>query len=122
MTTTTAFERIADALDEHGCRTIRRPAQLQAQCPAHDDVQPSLSVRQGDGRAHVRCFAGCEDSAVLEALGLGIRDLFDTPRRSGERGGDDVAGLPDWLYADPEPDPVRDWAQRRFAERQAGRE
>ena len=38
-------------------------------CPAHDDRRPSLSVCDADnGTVLVRCHAGCEQSAVIEAL------------------------------------------------------
>jgi hypothetical protein len=38
-------------------------------CPAHDDKNPSLSVSDGeDGRLLVKCHAGCDATAVLEAL------------------------------------------------------
>lgn len=46
-------------------------------CPAHEDANPSLSVAVGDdGRFLVCCQAGCPTSDVMEALGLGLRDLF----------------------------------------------
>ncbi|HEY1146289.1 MAG TPA: toprim domain-containing protein [Allosphingosinicella sp.] len=38
-------------------------------CPAHDDRTPSLSVRPGRTRLLLHCFAGCEPSAILRALG-----------------------------------------------------
>lgn len=42
-----------------------------ARCPAHDDRDPSLSVRPGERRAVVvRCFRGCEPEAILRALGF----------------------------------------------------
>lgn len=37
-------------------------------CPAHDDRNPSLSIRPGRTRLLVHCFAGCDPSAVLGAL------------------------------------------------------
>lgn len=37
-------------------------------CPAHDDRNPSLSVRPGERRLLVHCFAGCESRKVLRAL------------------------------------------------------
>jgi hypothetical protein len=50
------------------------------QCPAHADSSPSLSIGVGTGAAAgsalVRCFAGCETKAVLEKLGLRMRDLY----------------------------------------------
>jgi hypothetical protein len=40
-----------------------------AHCLAHDDRNPSLSIREGyDGKVLVHCFAGCEQKAVLNAL------------------------------------------------------
>lgn len=48
-----------------------------AKCPAHDDDRASLSVSAGDdGRALVKCFAGCTAEAVCGAVGLKLRDLM----------------------------------------------
>ena len=56
-----------------------------AACPAHKDRTPSLGIREaGDGTVLLRCWAGCETSAVLGALGLEWRDLF--PRKRSSRG------------------------------------
>lgn len=37
-------------------------------CPAHADKTPSLSLRQGDRRILVTCFAGCERGDILREL------------------------------------------------------
>lgn len=37
-------------------------------CPAHDDSEPSLSLRQGDKNILVTCFAGCSPQDVLREL------------------------------------------------------
>lgn len=56
----------------------------KARCPAHDDYDPSLSVRQiPDGTVLLHCFAGCSTAEVLEAVKLQIRDLF--PPLSGRK-------------------------------------
>ena len=56
----------------------------QAICPAHDDHEPSLSISEGDdGRALLKCFAGCETDEVLARLGLRMADLFVSP--NGQR-------------------------------------
>jgi hypothetical protein len=48
-----------------------------ARCPAHEDRRASLSVGEGnDGRALLKCHAGCDTSAILAAVGLELRDLF----------------------------------------------
>lgn len=58
-------------------------------CPAHDDRKtPNLRVREAeDGRVLLRCFAGCNQDRVLDALedrGIGREELF--PARSGAAG------------------------------------
>ena len=41
-------------------------------CPAHNDDNPSLSIREGaDGKVLVKCHAGCDQRAIITAL----RDL-----------------------------------------------
>lgn len=63
-------------------------------CPAHGDSNPSLSVSEHDGKILVHCHAGCSAQAVVEAMGLKLRDLFtdDTGRESNppqDQGRDD---------------------------------
>jgi hypothetical protein len=61
------------------------PGRWIALCPAHDDRKPSLAIRAlGDGRTLVHCFAGCDVSSVLAAVGLGFDALF--PERPIEHG------------------------------------
>lgn len=46
-------------------------------CPAHDDRNPSLSVKEEpDGRVLIQCFAGCDTSDVLGAVGLDWSDIM----------------------------------------------
>lgn len=55
-----------------------------AKCPAHDDKNPSLSISEGaDGRALLKCQAGCDTKDVIAALGLEPRDLFVIGGRNG---------------------------------------
>jgi hypothetical protein len=55
-----------------------------ATCPAHDDRNPSLSINEGsDGRALMKCHAGCDNATILAALGMEPRDLFPAHRQSG---------------------------------------
>lgn len=61
-------------------------------CPAHDDRSPSLSIKEcDDGRLLVHCFAGCPVADVLEAVGLGMGDLFPESMRSNH-----MPSLPHW--------------------------
>jgi putative DNA primase/helicase len=55
-----------------------------ARCPAHDDRQASLSVGEGtEGGAVLHCHAGCETSAVVAAVGLGLADLMPSSEMNG---------------------------------------
>lgn len=83
MSGPTARERLEHALGDHGC-TVRGSA---AQCPAHEDRNASLSIgsrKDGDG-VIIRCHAGCETDAILEAVGMSAADLFDEPRQRQAR-------------------------------------
>jgi hypothetical protein len=48
-----------------------------ARCPAHQDRNPSLSIRKSNGKILLHCFAGCTVDAVCAALGIAVRDLFE---------------------------------------------
>jgi len=44
-----------------------------AKCPAHDDHNPSLSIREADGKVLLHCHAGCAQRAVIDELtALGV--------------------------------------------------
>jgi hypothetical protein len=51
-----------------------------ARCPAHEDHDPSLSLRPIEGQVLIYCHAGCDTRDVLAALGMGWADLYDNPR------------------------------------------
>lgn len=75
--TASAFDRIIDRLEHRGLKVKISGSRAQAQCPAHDDENPSLSVRHIEGQALTHCFAGCDYVDVLAALNLTARDLYD---------------------------------------------
>jgi putative DNA primase/helicase len=55
-----------------------------ARCPAHDDRNPSLSIRDAaDGTVLVHCHAGCEQTKVINALR--VRGLWDMHNYKGFR-------------------------------------
>lgn len=58
-----ALEVIARALGGH-----RSGSQWMAHCPAHDDGDPSLAIREHDGRVLAHCHAGCSQRDVIDAL------------------------------------------------------
>lgn len=62
---------------------------ISARCPTHEDRRPSLSVAEGDdGRALLRCHAGCSFETVMAGLGLEMADAFapGPPSTPGRRG------------------------------------
>lgn len=74
----TAYAGILDALAACGSTVRGRgPGAAVAQCPAHDDRQPSLSVRALEDRVVLHCHAGCTVQGIVAALGLTLADLFD---------------------------------------------
>lgn len=87
----TAYERVLNALHQHGGRVQQRGRDAMAQCPAHDDRTPSLHITVGETRVLVRCHAGCDTDDVLAALRFTRADLFDEPieRPADGAGGDD---------------------------------
>ncbi len=70
---------------------------FQAQCPSHEDRNPSLTIAEGERGLLVRCWAGCTLEEITRALGLTIRDLF--------------------YDSNPDPRAVRAAQQRRARER-----
>ncbi|MGA5371410.1 AAA family ATPase [Streptomyces griseoincarnatus] len=78
-----ARDRVLDALSSRGCNVRGK----SAQCPAHEDRAPSLSIgRRKDGNGVVlNCHAGCAPEDVVQALGLTMQDLFDKPMEQRER-------------------------------------
>lgn len=78
----TPLDRLLDALQQAGKQTRHTNGHLMAQCPAHEDRNPSLSVRESsDGTVLLHCFAGCQTVDVVETLGLRMADLFATEYR-----------------------------------------
>ncbi|MCD7770404.1 MAG: AAA family ATPase [Oscillospiraceae bacterium] len=67
--------------------------QYTARCPAHQDAHNSLSVGFGaDGRLLIKCHAGCDTGAILEAMGLSMKDLFI--KDTGRDAFPDFGGMP----------------------------
>lgn len=57
-----------------------KPDRWKAICPGHDDRNPSLSIGRGDdGRVLLKCWSGCESGAIVDAIGLDLKDLFLQP-------------------------------------------
>ena len=71
----TPVERVLAKLTD----TKKSGSGWSARCPAHDDRHASLSIALGDdGRALVKCHAGCSTETVCAAIGLQVADLMPT--------------------------------------------
>lgn len=71
----TPVERLLAKLPE----VTRAGKGWSARCPAHDDQRVSLSIcESADGRALVKCTAGCKTDAICAAVGLRVVDLTTT--------------------------------------------
>jgi hypothetical protein len=121
-------DAVLSALQRRGItpRAASKAGQWNARCPAHQDGIGSLAVGTGrDGRALLRCHAGCKLPAILMALGLESTDLhvndrqrtkadgrpanhrvWQTPEAAalGYSRGGKVTGV--WLYRDAKGNPV----------------
>ena len=56
-----------------------------ARCPAHDDRQASLSLREGEKGILLKCHAGCSVDDICRRLGIEVRDLFCEAGAAGGR-------------------------------------
>src|SRR4051794_41157933 len=75
MTDTTSphLDAVLDRLD--GARQYA--GYHKALCPTHDDQEPSLSIRLNvNSKVALKCHAGCNDVAILDAVGLTVKDLY----------------------------------------------
>ena len=88
-------DRLLDALQAQEFTVRPRGGYWSAQCPAHDDRNPSLSIRVGDRQpVLLDCKAGCDPNDVIAALGLTWPDLCN-PRE------DDHPGRGEWTPHGP---------------------
>lgn len=97
-----------------------------ARCPAHQDSHASLRVAvSSEGNVILKCRAGCDSSAVVEAMGLQWADFFgvdnDVPSVEATHAGTgpvpvkDQAQMAAYLFrARGGPDEARQYALRRF--------
>ena len=78
---TLAYDRLLDALRSASQRVMQTLlGQANAQCPAHEDRNPSLSLQAIEGQVLLHCHAGCRTEDVLAMINMTMSDLFDHPR------------------------------------------
>ena len=69
-------------------RVVKGPSgsgEYLAKCPAHDDRQASLCVKEGDKGILLKCQAGCSADAICSRLGVEMKDLFKESGRPTTR-------------------------------------
>lgn len=82
---TAPIDLVRQRLEHAGFDTKGQPHSFMALCPSHEDRCLSLSVTEGDDhRVLLNCFAGCDTTRIVDALGLQMRDLF-VPTAPGAR-------------------------------------
>ena len=88
----------------------RRGDEYDCLCPAHGDSVASLQVKEGsDGRILMDCKVCKDNRIVLGALGLSLRDLFESePEHVTIRPVDPNVGVPTahYVYHDEEGAPL----------------
>lgn len=82
----TSIDQVLNSIQDATGRIPKRSGTgWMALCPAHDDHNPSLAIKEGDdGRILIVCHAGCESEAVLTTLGLDWSDISPSTQDHSE--------------------------------------
>lgn len=73
-----SFDVFTEAVERaHLKITNRRSDGYMMECPAHEDRNPSVSVKYTGDKVLGNCMAGCDLRDIVDAIGLKIEDLFD---------------------------------------------
>lgn len=81
---------IESALRMKGLRVHRYHHRIRAQCPAHDDRNPSLLITlRPDGSARFHCFAGCDPKRIQTMLQIQLGTTTLQDDRSSQMSSDD---------------------------------
>ncbi|WJL95878.1 AAA family ATPase [Microbacterium sp. ET2] len=86
MSTTTTIDATTRVVDALAARVKIKPFgqdRWRAQCPAHNGHDLNLSVAKGDQGVLLKCWShNCSETAIAQALGMQLRDLFDRDGRA----------------------------------------
>ncbi len=95
------FQNVIDRLEAMGKDPHKNGVGYKACCPAHDDNDPSLSVKKGDnGGVVLFCHANCTTEAVVGAMGMTMADLFPPdPTRKPAASAKTATGKKEAVYA-----------------------
>ncbi len=74
-----SFDKVVEALDKGHYRVINnRGSSAMAQCPGHDDHEPSLSITYQHDKVLLKCHSHeCDVQDIVAAIDLSMTDLFD---------------------------------------------
>jgi hypothetical protein len=76
MSQLTNINNLDDLLNRlKGVKRVKDNSYL-ARCPAHEDHNPSLSIKLSGDKILLNCLAGCDTDKVLKAINLTMADLF----------------------------------------------
>ena len=79
------YDEICDRIEAKTGALRQQHGYRMARCPAHEDSTPSLEVKLKDNDwVSLRCYAGCEEEEILQALELSNIDLMTTATNWGE--------------------------------------
>ena len=102
------FQSIHDCFESLLFQTSARKessGQFKALCPAHDDQNPSLSLKLQENQILLHCFAGCSIESICDGFGVKPKELFadyyhqdDRSPRKPEQVFKKVA---EYIYRDP---------------------
>jgi len=91
-------ESILEAVKALGKKvTPLTPTSWAAQCPAHEDRKPSLTITDGGDKCLMHCHGGCSNNDILGVLALQPRDMFNK-----DTAADDLS----WIVPQPRPLPT----------------
>lgn len=79
----------------------------KVRCPVHDDRVNSLSIAKADsGKILIKCQAGCDTKAVIEAVGLTFRDLAGESSTSEKQSPPKGRVVKEYIYTDEKRSPL----------------
>ena len=87
---------IADILPRLDRVKETKQGQWLACCPAHQDREPSLALKElSDGMVMLHCWSGCDAREIVNAIGLDMRSLYP-PMQESIQGRNVKQAMPSW--------------------------
>jgi len=56
-----------------------------ARCPAHDDNNPSLQIKETNEKTSLTCYAGCSIESICNGVGITVADLYKQPLKKSKQ-------------------------------------